>query len=262
VAAVAATMARVGEASAPEIGHYSEAELAVINDFLTRMAAITREEATALRDGPETDTDTESAEHGAPVGGLTEARLLFRSGANELGIRGVRDLGELYRARFDGPVPQVRLRDGTVTIQYKGFGKPWDWRKRKGDIALNGTLPWTIDIVGGANKLNVDLAPLDLRGFDLTGGVETMRLILGHPAGEVPIRVLGGASKIRVERPKGVPVRLTVAGGAGGIELDRQRLGGTAGQTVLESDGSSAATDLFGIEITGGVGRIQVSEGS
>ena len=49
IAAVAATMARVGDKSASEIDHYSEAELAVINDFLTRMAAIRRDEATALR---------------------------------------------------------------------------------------------------------------------------------------------------------------------------------------------------------------------
>jgi len=53
VAGVQATLGRVGDASTDEIGHYSEAELAVINDFLTRMAAITREEATALRQTPE-----------------------------------------------------------------------------------------------------------------------------------------------------------------------------------------------------------------
>jgi DNA-binding MarR family transcriptional regulator len=260
VAAVEATMARVLDASAPEIGRYSEAELAVINDFLTRMAAITREEATALRDSQQGSDDLASSEHAAPIGGLTEARLLFRSGANELAIRGSDDLADLYRARFDGPVPQVRLRDGTVTVQYKGFGKPWDWRKRNADLALNRSLPWTIDIVGGANKLQGDLASIDLRSFDLTGGADSLRLSLGKPTGEIPIRVLGGASKFRVDRPMGVPVRLKVAGGAGGIDLDRQRLGGAAGNSVLESAGVSGATDLYEVEITGGVGRVQIGE--
>ena len=50
MAAVKATMARVGEKGAEEISQYSEADLAVINDFLTRMEAITHDEATALRD--------------------------------------------------------------------------------------------------------------------------------------------------------------------------------------------------------------------
>ena len=260
VAAVEATMGRVGEASAPEIGHYSEAELAVINDFLTRMAAITREEATALRDRSEAADEAEPSEHAAPVGGLTAARLLFRSGANELTIRGAGGLGDLYRARFDGPVPQVRLRDGTVTVQYKGFGKPWDWRKRNAEFTLNGTLPWSVEIVGGANRIDGELRDLDLASFDLQGGVDSMLLRLGRPRGVVPVRIVGGANKVRIERPGGVPVRLQVAGGAAGIELDRQRLGASAGQTVLESTGAADATDIFELEVTGGIAKVQVTE--
>ena len=51
-AAVESTLDRVSVKSAAEIGHYSDAELAVINDFLTEVAAITRDEASALRDQP------------------------------------------------------------------------------------------------------------------------------------------------------------------------------------------------------------------
>ena len=260
VAAVEATMGRVLDASAPEIGRYSEAELAVINDFLTRMATITRDEATALRGSPESADDDATTVHTAPIGGLNEARMLFRSGANELSIRGAGDLDDLYRAQFEGPVPQVRLREGTVTIQYKGFGKPWDWRKRNADISLNRKLPWRVEVVGGANKLQGELGSVDLRSFDLMGGADSLRLSLGTPTGEVPIRVVGGVNKLRIDRPTGVPVRLKIAGGAGGIELDRQRLGSTAGGTVLESTGVAGASDLFEIEITGGAAKVQVGE--
>src|SRR5688572_13404608 len=70
-AAVEATMARVGDTSAREIGgHYSDAELAVINDFLTRMEAITRAEAEALRGGSD-QAGPEPSQHVAPIGGLT-----------------------------------------------------------------------------------------------------------------------------------------------------------------------------------------------
>ena len=260
VAAVEATISRLGEAVAPEIGRFSEAELAVINDFLTRLAAVTREEATALRDDLGRSESTGSTEHAAPLGGLSAARLLFRSGANDLSIRGGAPSDELYRAAFEGPTPQVRLRDGTVTVQYKGHGKPWDWRKRQADFALNPSLPWTLEVVGGANTVTGDLTTLDVRSFDLTGGLDGLRLSLGRPHGAVPIRLLGGASKLRIERPAGVPVRLSVSGGTGGVDLDRQRLGGMAGHSILESAGVTGATDLFEIEITGGVGRVQVTE--
>src|SRR3954463_15379563 len=137
--AMEATMARYGEKSADEMKRYSEAELAVINDFLTRMAAVTRDEANALRDAPEHESGAPS-EYAAPIGGLSRARLLFRSGANELLVRGSSEFEDLYRAKFDGPVPQVRLRDGIVSIQYKGRLQ-WDWRQRRADLALNGGGP-------------------------------------------------------------------------------------------------------------------------
>jgi DNA-binding MarR family transcriptional regulator len=258
VAAVAATMARVGEKGAAEIGHYSGAELAVINDFLTRMADITREEATALREAPG-EAATGPSEHAAPVGGLSSARLQFKSGANELLIRGSTGIDDLYRARFEGQVPQVRLRDGIVTVQYKGRFH-WDWRERRADLALNAGLPWDVEITGGANKLQGKLGDLDLRSFEMTGGVDQLRLTLGQPAGYVPVKLNGGANQIRIERPAGVAISLKLSGGAGGIQFDQQKLGSTGGHTTLESTGAADATDRFEVELNGGATRIAIVE--
>lgn len=258
MAEMEATMARFGEKSATEIARYSEAELAVINDFLTRMAAITRDEANAMRDAPDGDAGGPS-EHAAPLGGLSRARLAFRSGANELLIRGSSDFDDLYRAKFDGPVPQVRLRDGTVSIQYKGRFQ-WDWRERRADLSVNDAIPWDVEVVGGSNKLQGKLGSVDLRSFELTGGVDQLRLTLGRPVGVVPIRLIGGANHVRFERPAGVHVQLKLVGGAAGVEFDRQKLGATGGHSVLESTGAAEASDRFVIEATGGVNRIAVVE--
>jgi DNA-binding MarR family transcriptional regulator len=258
IAAIQATMDQFGEKSASEIGRYSDAELAVIDDFLTRMAAITRDEANALRDAPDRDAAAQS-EYTAPIGGLSRARLLFKSGANELLIRGSADLADLYRATFDGPLPQVRLRDGIVTIQYKGRLQ-WDWRDRRADVSLNGSVPWDVEVVGGSNKLQGKLASVDLRSFELTGGVDQLRLTLGRPAGVVPIRLIGGANHARFERPAGVHVQLQVSGATGGVEFDRQKLGATAGPSLLGTTGAAEAADRFVIEITGAASRITVVE--
>jgi DNA-binding MarR family transcriptional regulator len=258
MAAVEATMARFGEKSATEMKRYSDADLAVINDFLTRMADVTRDEANALRDDPDRATDARS-DYAAPVGGLSRARLLFRSGANELLLRGSSDFEDLYRARFDGPVPQVRLRDGIVTIQYKGRLQ-WDWRERRADLSLNAGMPWDVEIIGGANKLQGKLATVDLRSFELTGGVDQLRLTLGRPTGVVPIRLIGGSNHSRFERPSGAHVQLKLSGGAGGVEFDGQKLGATGGHTLLETTGAAEAADRFVIEFTGGSNRITVVE--
>jgi DNA-binding MarR family transcriptional regulator len=257
MAAVEATMARVGEKGASEIGRYSDSDLAVINDFLTRMAEITRDEANALRDGPPREGGSPS-EHAAPIGGLERARLLFRSGANELLIRGSADFDDLYQARFDGPVPQVRLRDGVVSIQYKGR-QQWDWRDRRANVSLTTALPWDVEIVGGSNKLQGKFGDVDLRSFALTGGVDQLRLTLGRPEGVVPIQLVGGSNHARFERPRGVHVQLKLSGGAAGIEFDGQRLGATA-DSVLETTGAADAADRFAIEVTGGSNRLTVVE--
>ena len=256
MAAVEATMARVGDKSVSEISHYSEAELAVINDFLTRMEAVTRAEASALRGDP--GSGDETSEHAAPVGGLSRARLLMKAGAHELLIRGVSDIEDLYRATFEGKVPQVRLRDGVVTIGYKG-GWKWDWLERRTDVRLTAAVPWDVEIVGGAGKLQGKFAGLDLRSFELTGGVDQLRLTLGAPTGDVPIRLSRGVNNIRIERPTGIPVRLELDGGAGRIDFDQQRVGGT-GNTVLESKGAAGAAGRYLLEVTGGAGRITVTE--
>src|SRR5690349_9524699 len=89
VASVQSTLDRVGSASAREIGRYTDAQLALIADFLTRMEQITRDEATSLRETPPGAATPEEAaagpsEHRAPLGSLTEAKLHIRSGLSSL----------------------------------------------------------------------------------------------------------------------------------------------------------------------------------
>lgn len=257
MAAVEATMARVGDRSAKEIGHYSEADLAVINDFLTRVEGITRDAARALRGDPDAAVD-EPSQHAAPIGGLTRARLLVKAGAHELLVRGFLDADDLYRATFNGRVPQVRLRDGTVTIGYKGRWL-WDSLERRTDVSLNSQVAWDVEIGGGAGKLQGKFAGVDLRSFQLTGGVDHLRLTLGRPTGDVPIQLARGVNNVRIERPTGVPVRLRLDGGAGRIDFDQQRVGGS-GSTVLESVGAADTADRYLVDITGGAGRITITE--
>ena len=82
-------------------------------------------------------------------------------------------------------------------------------------------------------------------------------MTLGQPHGEVVIRMTGGSSQVRVDRPVGVPVRISVRGGASSIDLDGQHIGGTGG-TTLATPGAEQATDRVSVEVTGGSGKVRV----
>jgi DNA-binding MarR family transcriptional regulator len=257
VAAVKSTLDRVGSASAEEIGRYTDAQLALISDFLTRMEEITREEATSLREhAPEPSEGEQSSEHSAPLGGLTSARLLIRSGLSEVRLRSGTSATELYRAEFHGATPQVRLRDGRVIVQYRGIS--FDWRKRTATLALNTSIPWAFEVVGGVGRIAADLRAIQTTRFEVTGGSQDIQLELGTPRGETGIRFVGGASTIRIERPAAAPVRLSVVGGSGQVVLDGMRLGEKGGKTTVETPGWAATQDRYSVEIIGGSKSIEI----
>ena len=260
VATVQSLLASLERASEEEVGRYTAEQLALINDFLSRMADLTQAEAARLRTSPEGDASEPigPSEHAAPLGGISAARLTFRSGAQDLRLRAGRAAVDLYRARFDGATPQVRVRGGRVIVQYRGI--PFDWRKRVATIGLNTTIPWTIDVVGGINRLEADLRDVDVRRFELTGGSDRLQLELGRPPGEVAVRIVGGARTIRLERPAGTPVRLRLQGGTGSVGLDGHALGKKGGDVTMESRGWAAASGRYAIEVVGGSKSIDIVE--
>ena len=260
VATVQSLLDSLERASAEEVGRYTAEQLALINEFLSRMADLTQTEAARLRTSPEGDPSepTAPAEHSAPLGGLTAARLTFRSGAQDLRLRSGRSASDLYRARFDGATPQVRVRDGRVLVQYRGV--PFDWRKRIATIGLTTAIPWTIDIVGGVNRIEADLRDVDVRRFELTGGSDRVQVEFGPPVGDVPVRIVGGARTIRLERPVGTPVRLRIQGGASAVGLDGTAHGKKGGDVAVESRGWSSAANRLSIEVVGGSKTIDVVE--
>ncbi len=260
VADVQATLNRVGGASAAEIGRYTDAQLALITDFLTKMEQITREEAATLRDNPAGEGgeagETSASEHSAPLGGLTAAKLHVRSGLSSLRLRDSASSTDLYRAAFEGAVPQVRLRDGRVLVQYRGL--PFDWRKRTATFGLNTTIPWTIEALGGIQRVEADLRRLDVRRFDLVGGTERFQIELGRPQGEVPVRVVGGARTVRLERPRGFPVRLKIVGSTASATIDGVKHGAKGGESTVESPGWASARDRITLEVVGGSKSIDI----
>jgi hypothetical protein len=198
---------------------------------------------------------------GASPGVATRGHLVFARGASRVTIHADPSLSGLYRAHFEGPLPDVQAQDGTVTILYRHvafFGWLYSWHDAVADIALNPTVPWDVDIRGGASKVTADLRGIRLRSFTVIGGASDVELRLPRPIGTVPIRVSGGVSKVSIFRPPGVAARIRVGGGFSRLSLDGRRPVSQEGGGQLETPDYPSATDRYDVGVEGGASRVSV----
>lgn len=197
----------------------------------------------------------------APRGSLSRGRLEFTRGAAQLTIRNA-EIPELFRARFDRPVPSVSVHEGTVTVRYPRFslrGWPRPWGRRGGQVTLNQDVSWDLSFHGGVVHLNADLRGLRVEAIQASHGASRVDLRLPRPSGVVPVRIGGGASHVRIRRPAGTPARLRIGRGVTDLTFDEQEFGAVGGRLRLESRQAGNADDRYEIEITGGASHVQVS---
>lgn len=210
---------------------------------------------------PEPGGQTGSRDFSAPLGSATSGRLIFVSGASNVAIHADRTTKELYRARFEGHVPSVGVRGGAVTVRYPRFPL-FDWlyyrRERPAEVALNASVPWHIEVRGGASRLAADLTGLKLGSLDLSGGASRVELALPRATGTVSVRVLGGASNLTIRRPEGVAARVHVCGGVTNLAFDEEHFGAIGGEVDLQSPDYDDASERYDIAVTGGANAVIV----
>jgi hypothetical protein len=173
----------------------------------------------------------------APLGAASSGRLQFVRGAANVVLRVDSSIDDLYRARFDGPPPEVHARDGAVTIRYPRTFHPFDWRRRTAEVTLNPAIPWQIEFHGGASGVAVTLP---------------------RPSGTVSVRVTGGASDVTIHRPEGVAARIRVGRDVSELAFDEQRFGAIGGETRLQTPGYDGAADRYDVEVAGGASKLSV----
>jgi hypothetical protein len=205
-------------------------------------------------------SDGGQVELSAPLAGARRGGLELRGGARTVTIRADPALSLRYRARIEGTSPEVATGGDTTVIHLRWpLSNPiLEWRQRAVEVALNPSIPWEVRVRGGASALCLDVAAGELKSFELLGGVGDAELVLPHPSGEGVLRLLGGARRVWVRRPAGVPVRLRVHG-AGRVELDRQRFGVVAGSMRFEPPPFVATMDRYDLYLVGGVGELIVA---
>jgi hypothetical protein len=108
----------------------------------------------------------ERDEHFAvPLGSSRSGNLRFTGGAHRLLVRADSRVRSLFRARFGDRKPRVGVHGGIVTIRYPRSSNG-DWTNCRSEltaeIVLNTSIPWDVEVRGGASRLLADLRELRL----------------------------------------------------------------------------------------------------
>lgn len=201
----------------------------------------------------------------APLLGAQQGTLRLHIGAARVDIRG-QPLGEdLFRAHLEFPngesAPSVTVDGGKVEIDQSGtrrffFPRPG---RRSMELRLNNSLPWTLQLDGGALNGTVDLQDLKLSSLDLNSGAAHLDLRLPPPSGNVRVALSGGAIDVNLRLPAFAEARATMDGGANSLSVNRAgRRSGGFGSMVWESDGFASAAERYDITVSGGANHLRI----
>lgn len=252
-----AVFASLGAAWGDIASHYDDEQIAFLLAFLTRSNAVSQKEIVQLRETPVGEEGVFSA----PLGDLTSGRLIFPTGALQLSLRADAGMAKLYQARFEGPAPDVKVKEGTVTIRYSRRTQLLDWRQRTAEVTLNAAIPWQIEFRGGAAEIIAELGGIDLVGLEIKGGMRMLHLNLPVPSRVVPIRISGGAAEVTIRRPAGVAARVHLKGWAPAFAFDDQTFSNLGNDMRMQSVGYDGAAPGFDIELASSVAVVSITAG-
>ena len=199
-----------------------------------------------------------------PVSELSAAALDLRFGAADVNVHGESLGGALFKSHieyagrkpdvsFDRPTGRLTISDSSQDFRFL-FGPPG---RRRIDLALETSLPWSIDISGGASHAVLALGNVSVRSVNLSGGANNVTVTLGRPSGTVAVDISGGASSITIHRPAGVAASLNANGGANSIRLDDRHLA-SFGESSAQTADYDTATDRYLVDVSGGASNVSV----
>jgi DNA-binding MarR family transcriptional regulator len=254
---VRAAYAAVGSEVEDLYAGYDDAQLAFLVEYAERNAELTRRITTEMRLRDQGGARESEGRLSTPRGDVTSGRLEIVASVVRMRIDSNREMPDLYRASFERRAPRIRVSAGTVNLTFPGL---WHAGTGRGQVTLSGVIPWALDIRGGAADMDLELSTLALAEMTMTGGASKVDFRLSRPVGTVPLRIRGGASRVTIRRPAGVPVRVRVSGGLSRLTLDAQRLASSGAGTVRDTPGYEASVDRYELSVEGGASRITVQQ--
>jgi hypothetical protein len=206
----------------------------------------------------------EAQDVAVPLEGAARARIRIRHGAGRLSVKGGAGGDQLLAGSFGGGLDHRVQRNGDaldveMSIPEAGMQfMPWMWGPGSTldwSFALNGQIPLSLDIEGGANEVELDLTDLLVDDLRLKTGASSTNLTLPAHAGMTHADIGSGAASAVIRVPPGVAARIQVRGGLSSIDVDGRfaRVGND-----YESPDYATAANKVDLRVETGVGSVKI----
>jgi len=127
-------------------------------------------------------------------------------------------------------------------------------------LTVSDALTWQLDFGGGTTQTTVNMTGGHVAGLAFGLGAASVQVALPRLDGTVALRLEGGASRLAVSVPAGVPARVTAAAGASQVVLGASTWTGVGAGTVLAQPGWVGAAGRLDIDATSGVSQVTVAD--
>ena len=154
-------------------------------------------------------------------------------------------------------MPEVKVKDGVVTIRYPRRLWVLGLEKRAAEVTLSTAIPWSIAIHSGGSEVTAELSGLDLLELEANGAGSMFSGGLPDPTRMVPIRLGGSGSEFTVRRPVGVAAHVQVKGWGSGVTFDSQ----IVSDGRMQSPNYDGAAQRYDIETSGSGSMITITTG-
>ncbi|SDS89821.1 hypothetical protein SAMN04489716_1923 [Actinoplanes derwentensis] len=194
-----------------------------------------------------------------PAAAITTARFDLVTGVTELNVKTADLDGENFRvttpknsgldvtAAFTGETLKVSAEpDGTV----KGSGRV--------DVLLSKDIVWRLRMTAGVRRASLDMGGGTVSDIDLIGGAQTIDIELGNLDGILPILMAGGVEKWRIITSDEVPVEIAFTSGAGDVKVYGRPKGGV-GEGLTVQVGDLAERPGLDIDAEAGLGSLEIT---
>lgn len=197
----------------------------------------------------------------APLEACSEGRLIFTSAITDFSIAANAQPLEFYSAHFVEQIPFVCVQSGVVAIHYRpSFAQAYSTSRLQpmAKLALNPAIPWELEFRAAISNLDAELRSLNICAIDMAD-VHRACFFLSYPDRISYLYCSGNVNGLTILRPRGVALRLHIAGKARQLWLDGKSIALMANGCLWQSENYVNNEHVFDVDIAGNVCDLHIS---